>query len=207
MTPTQQRRGILCVVSGPSGSGKTTLCRTFNDEDPECSYAISCTTRPKREGEVNGKDYHFLDKQEFLTRVESGDLLEHARVHGNLYGTLKSSVIEQVERGQDVLIDIDVQGAALIRDNQDTAIRDSYVDIFVMPPSQDELKARLGGRGTESEQDFDLRMKNAQQEIAQWSLYHYVIVSGSREKDLKKFRSIIHGERNRASRLKIPPQS
>ncbi len=191
------------MVSGPSGSGKTTLCRAFNDEDPECSYAISCTTRPMREGEVNGKDYHFLDEKEFLARVEAGDLLEHARVHGNLYGTLKSSVIEQVERGQDVLIDIDVQGAALIREHQDPGIQASYIDIFVMPPSQEELAARLGGRGTESEQDFALRMKNAQEEIDQWPHYAYAIVSGSREQDLQKFRNIIHGERNRASRLII----
>ncbi len=159
-----------------------------------------------REGEVNGRDYHFLDEKEFLARIEKGDLLEHARVHGNLYGTLKSSVIEQVESGQDVLIDIDVQGAALIRDNQDPAIRSAYIDIFVMPPSQQELEARLGGRGTESKKDFSLRMKNAQEEIDQWHLYTYAIVSGSREDDLQKFRSIIHGERNRASRLKLALQ-
>ncbi len=203
MEANPQRRGILCVVSGPSGSGKTTLCRAFNDEDPSCSYAISCTTRPIREGEVNGKDYHFLSEEEFLARVDKGDLLEHARVHGNLYGTLKSSVIEQVENGQDVLIDIDVQGASLIRNNDDPAIQASYIDIFVMPPSQEELQARLGGRGTESEQNFALRMENAQEEIAQWEKYAYAIVSGSREEDLQKFRSIIHGERNRASRLGI----
>ncbi|MCF6314024.1 MAG: guanylate kinase [Verrucomicrobiales bacterium] len=201
-----QRKGILCVVSGPSGSGKTTLCRAFNEQDPDCSYAISCTTRPIREGEVNGKDYHFLDEDEFLARVEAGDLLEHARVHGNLYGTLKSSVIEQVENGKDVLIDIDVQGAALIRENQDPVISACYVDIFVMPASQEELEKRLGGRGTESAQDFDLRMQNAREEIDQWEKYHYAIISGTREEDLQKFSSIIHGERNRARRLQASPQ-
>ena len=196
----KQRRGILCVVSGPSGSGKTTLCRAFSDEDSSCSYAISCTTRPKREGEVNGKDYHFLTEEKFLAQVENGDFLEHARVYGNLYGTLKSSVFEQVENSRDVIMDIDIQGAALIRESSDPGIQASLVDVFVMPPTQEELEARLGGRGTESEEVFALRMKNAREEMDQADKYAYTIVSGSREEDLNQFRSIIECERKRESR-------
>ena len=195
MEENKQRRGILCVVSGPSGSGKTTLCRNLSDEDPLCTYAISCTTRPMREGEVNGKDYHFLSEEDFLAKVERGDFLEYARVHGHLYGTLKSSVFEQVENGRDVLMDIDVQGAALIRESSDLGIQVSLVDVFVIPPSQDELEARLGGRGTESDENFALRMENALTEMEQSEKYAYTIVSGTREEDLLKLRSIIDDER------------
>lgn len=201
MDTNKQRRGILCVVSGPSGSGKTTLCRAFSDEDPSCSYAISCTTRPMREGEVNGKDYHFLSEEQFQAQVQRGDFLEHARVHNNLYGTLKSSVFEQVENSKDVIMDIDVQGAALIRESSDPGIQASLVDIFVMPPTQEELEARLGGRGTESEEVFALRMKNAREEMDQAEKYAYTILSGTRGEDLKQFRSIIENERKQESRL------
>lgn len=197
----KQRRGILCVVSGPSGSGKTTLCRALSDEDDLCSYAISCTTRPMREGEENGKDYHFMSEENFLTQVEQGDFLEYARVYGNLYGTLKSSVFEQVENSRDVLMDIDVQGATLIRENSDPGIQASFVDVFVMPPNQKELESRLGGRGTESEEVFALRMKNAQEEMEQAEKYAYTILSGTREEDLAQFRSIIETERKKESRL------
>ena len=154
-----------------------------------------------REGEVNGKDYHFLSEEQFLTRVQQGDFLEHARVHGNLYGTLKSSVFEQVENSKDVIMDIDVQGAALIRQSSDPGIQASLVDIFVMPPTQDELEARLGGRGTESEEVFSLRMKNAREEMDQAEKYAYTILSGTREEDLNQFRSIIESERKEESRL------
>jgi len=201
METSKQRRGILCVVSGPSGSGKTTLCRALCDTDPTCTYAISCTTRPMREGEVNERDYYFLSEEDFLKRVEKGELLEHARVHGNLYGTLKSSVFEHVEIGRDVLMDIDVQGAALIRENSDPGIQASFIDIFVMPPTKEELETRLGGRGTESEEVFALRMKNAQDEMEQADKYAYTILSGTREEDLNQFRSIIETERKKESRL------
>ena len=189
------------MVSGPSGSGKTTLCRAYSDADTLCSYAISCTTRSMREGEVKGQDYHFLTEEQFLAQVEQGDFLEHARVHGNLYGTLKSSVFEQVENSKDVLMDIDVQGAALIRGSSDPGIQASLVDVFVMPPTQQELAARLGGRGTESKEVFALRMKNAQDEMDQAGKYAYTILSGTREEDLQRLRSIFETERKRESRL------
>ena len=154
-----------------------------------------------REGEVNGKDYHFLSEEQFQAQVQRGDFLEHARVHNNLYGTLKSSVFEQVENSKDVIMDIDVQGAALIRESSDPGIQASLVDIFVMPPTQEELEARLGGRGTESEEVFALRMKNAREEMDQAEKYAYTILSGTRGEDLKQFRSIIENERKQESRL------
>ncbi|HRQ88980.1 MAG TPA: guanylate kinase, partial [Bacteroidia bacterium] len=138
-----QRGGILCVVSGPSGSGKTTLCRRFSETDPEAVYAVSATTRAPREGERDGVDYHFLDRTEFEVGIERGDFLEYAEVHGRLYGTLKSEVLGHLAAGRDVLMDLDVQGAASVRSTDDEAIRTALVDIFIQLPGDDELVKRL----------------------------------------------------------------
>ena len=201
MATETRRRGILCIVSGPSGSGKTTLCRGLIRTDPECVYAVSCTTRSPREGEAEGRDYHFLSREDFETRDANGEFLEWAEVHGNLYGTLKRSVIEHLRAGTDVLMDIDVQGAALVRKNADPAIREAFVDIFVMPPDREELVRRLGGRGTESAEELELRLGNALEEMRHWRAYAYAILSGTPEEDLERFRSIIQGERCRTRRL------
>ena len=196
-----QRRGILCIVSGPSGSGKTTLCRALSQADPLCDYAVSCTTRQPRSGEEDGKDYHFLDRDDFEERTTRGEFLEWAEVHGNLYGTLKSAVLSRISRGQDVLMDIDVQGARLVRKNPDPAIAEAIVDIFILPPSREELKRRLSGRGTEDSDQLALRMTNALEEMRHWRDYGYTIVSGSHEADLHRFRAIVEGERCRTRRL------
>jgi guanylate kinase len=143
------RTGILFVVSGPSGSGKTTLCRRLADTG-EAHYSISCTTRSPRPGEEMGKDYHFLTPTDFTQRLASGDFLEHATVHGNLYGSLKSEVISYLQAGTDVVMDIDVQGAEQVRQCSDPVIQLALVDLFVMPPSEEELHHRLSGRGTDS---------------------------------------------------------
>lgn len=198
-----RRRGILCIVSGPSGSGKTTLCRSFTRIDSECAYAVSCTTRRPREGEVDGRDYHFLNREDFEERATNGELLEWAEVHGNLYGTLRSSVLAHLHAGTDVLMDIDVQGAALVRKNADPAVREALVDIFVMPPDRGELERRLGGRGTESAEELALRLHNALEEMGHWRAYTYAILSGTPEQDLERFRSIILGERCRTRRLRL----
>ena len=142
-----QRSGILLVVSGPSGSGKTTLCRRLADAG-EAHYSISCTTREPREGEVDGRDYHFLTQEEFKDRIEHGELLEHAEVHGNYYGSLISEVLEHIESGTDVVMDIDVQGAAQVRMCTDPIIQRSMVDLFVMPPSGDELRSLIVAQAT-----------------------------------------------------------
>lgn len=194
------RTGMLLVVSGPSGSGKTTLCRRLADAG-EARYSISCTTRAPRPGERDGLDYHFLDRADFEARLAAGDFLEHAEVHGNFYGSLKSEVIGHLDAGTDVVMDIDVQGAEQIRNCDDPVIRRAFVDLFVMPPDEEELRARLSGRGTDSEETIALRMANALDEMSHSGAYTYLLVSSTREEDYSRFLSLVTAERMRNSRL------
>ncbi len=205
---TTERTGILLLVSGPSGSGKTTLCRRLADEG-EAVYSTSCTTRPARDGERDGHDYHFLSRENFEQRVHDGDFLEYAEVHGNFYGTLKSEIIGHLASGTDVVMDIDVQGADQVRACQDSGIQAALVDLFVMPRTEEELRKRLTGRGSDSEDVIALRMKNALVEIASWAKYKYRLLSDSREQDYHQFKSLMVAERLRVSRFKgqSPPQS
>ncbi|MCG8601401.1 MAG: guanylate kinase [Verrucomicrobiales bacterium] len=196
-----QRRGILCVVSGPSGSGKTTLCRRFSDEDPSAVYATSATTRAPRDGEKDGVDYFFLTREDFESRATRGEFLEYAEVHGNLYGTLKSEVLTHINAGRDVLMDIDVQGAELIRKQTDPAITEAFVDIFILLSGEEELLARLAGRGTETQDQVDLRLQNAREEMRHWPDYQYSVISADKETDFATFSAIIAGERCRSTRL------
>jgi len=200
MTNNPTRSGILLVVSGPSGSGKTTLCRRLA-EAGEVAYSISCTTRPPRPGEVDGRDYHFLSREAFLAKVEADEFLEHAEVHEHLYGTLKSAVLEPIRSGTDVVMDIDVQGAAQIRACPDPEIRRAFVDFFVMPPSEEELRNRLVGRGTDSADVIALRMRNALGEMKHWRDYTYRLLSADREHDYSAILSLLRTERLRTSRL------
>jgi guanylate kinase len=194
------RTGILLVVSGPSGSGKTTLCHRLADEQA-AHYSISCTTRPPRPGENNGEAYHFLGREAFEARLAAGDFLEHAEVHGNRYGTLRAEVMGYLAAGTDVVMDIDVQGAAQVRACADPAIVRARVDLFVMPPSEHELQARLAGRGTDSEEVIALRMKNALEEMRHWPSYTYRLLSSTREEDYHRFKALVIAERLRVSRL------
>ncbi len=198
--PMPERTGILLVVSGPSGSGKTTLCRQLANSG-EVRYSISCTTRPPRPGEENGKDYHFLSKEDFFHRMEAGDFLEHAVVHGNLYGSLKSEVLSHLQAGTDVVMDIDVQGADQVRTCEDEAIRRAFVDIFVLPPNEEELLSRLSGRGTDSQEVIDLRMANALEEMRHWKRYSHMLHSTTREEDYSRFKALVTAERMRVSRI------
>lgn len=197
-----QRTGLLCVVSGPSGCGKTTLCRA-QAQHPGYVYSISCTTRPPRAGEVNGKDYHFLYEEEFLDRVKRKQFLEYAEVHGQYYGTLKSTVLGHLQEGSDVLMDLDVQGAEKIRRTRDQVIHNALVDVFIMPPSLKELHRRLSGRATEDEAALNLRLDNAREEIRHWREYQYVITSGTLSEDRAAFQAIVEAERRRTSRLHL----
>lgn len=194
------RTGILLVVSGPSGSGKTTLCRRLADSG-EAHYSISCTTRAPRPGEENGRDYHFLSPEEFDRKLQAGEFLEHALVHGNLYGSLKSEVISYLDGGTDVVMDIDVQGADQVRNCPDSEIRRAFVDLFVMPPSEEELHERLSGRGTDSHEVIALRMANALEEMEHWKRYAYRILSARREQDYAQVQAIVTAERLRISRI------
>ncbi len=197
------RTGLLCVVSGPSGSGKTTVCQRAVEEEG-CIFSVSCTTRAPRKGEVHGQDYHFLSREEFLNRTMHGDFLEWAQVHGNFYGTLRSEVIAHLEAGQDVLLDIDVQGAQLVRHCEDPFIRQAFVDIFILPPDMTELRHRLSGRGTESDEQLRLRLYNALEEMRHWRDYRYAVLSGNRDEEYGRFLNILHAERLRSSRMRTP---
>lgn len=194
------RTGVLLLVSGPSGSGKTTLCRKIA-RDGEAHYSISCTTRPPREGEVNARDYYFLSREDFEQEIAAGNFLEYAEVHGNLYGTLKSEVLEFLQRGKDVVMDIDVQGATQVRGCPDPLITLSRVDLFVMPADEEELRRRLTGRGTDAEEVIALRMKNALEEMEQARSYTYLLLSGTPEDDYRRFRALLTAERLRVARL------
>lgn len=195
-----KRLGILFVISAPSGAGKSTICSSLR-QTPDTVYSVSCTTRPPRAGEIDGEDYQFLDAAEFERRIAAGDFLEHAKVHGQYYGTLRQSIVEHLRRGIDVLVDIDTQGAALIRKNADPFIRDSLVDIFIMPPSLEELRYRLRKRGTETDEQIERRLQTAAVEMQCWREYRYTIISGSMEEDLTKFRAITRAERYLSRRI------
>ena len=195
-----KRLGILFVISAPSGAGKSTICSSLR-QTPDTVYSVSCTTRPPRAGEIDGDDYHFLQTADFERRIADGDFLEHAKVHGQYYGTLRQSIVENLRRGIDVLVDIDTQGAALIRQNADPFIRDSLVDIFIMPPNIAELRHRLRKRGTETDEQIERRLQTAATEMKCWREYRYTIISGSMEEDLTKFRAITRAERYLSRRI------
>lgn len=199
------RQPLLVVVSAPSGAGKTTLCDRLITEYQNISYSVSCTTRPPREGEVDGLSYIFLTPDEFQRRVQAGEFLEHAVVHGNHYGTLRKTVYEALARGQDVLMDIDVQGAEQIRaavaTEQDTlSLGDAYVDIFIAPPSMKDLQLRLWGRGKDDQDVIKRRLARAQDELQCWRDYQYVIVNDRLDDSYHVLRSIFCAEQHRVSR-------
>ena len=194
------RHGILFVVSAPSGAGKTTLVEALR-QTPYLFYSVSCTTRAPRAGEIDGEDYQFLSDKDFRARIEAGDFLEHARVHGDCYGTLRKPVLTNLKSGVDVLIDIDTQGAAAIRNCDDPVIREALSDIFIMPPNHEELRRRLLKRGTETVQQIESRLSTAAREMALWRRYRYTIISGSVEEDLQRFRQIMIAESYLSRRL------
>lgn len=194
------RSGILFVVSAPSGAGKTTLCDALR-QTTDFVYSVSCTTRPPRAGEIEGEDYHFLSEADFLGRVAAGEFLEHAKVYDHHYGTLREPIRTSLHAGVDVLIDVDIQGAAAIRSLSDEFIRCTLCDVFIMPPDLDELRRRLTKRGTETAGQIELRLVTAAREMELWRDYRYTIISRSVEEDLLKFRNIMGAERYLSRRL------
>jgi guanylate kinase len=194
------RQGILFVVSAPSGTGKSTLCSNLR-KTPDFVFSVSCTTRAARPGETDGEDYFFIPESDFLRRIDSGDFLEFAQVHGHYYGTLKKLVADHLAGGRDVLLDIDIAGARQIRAIQDPVIQSSLADVFIMPPTLEELERRLRKRGTETEEQVQTRLANARSEIEAWKEYRYTLLSESMEEDLSKFRAIMKAERYKSTRL------
>jgi guanylate kinase len=195
-----KRLGILFVISAPSGAGKSTICSSLR-QTPDTVYAVSCTTRAPRAGEIDGEDYHFMEPAEFEHRIAAGDFLEYARVHDHYYGTIRQTIVDHLREGIDVLVDIDVQGATSIRQCTDPFVRESLVDIFIMPPDLEELRHRLLKRGTETEEQIDKRLAAAATEMKCWREYRYTIISGSMEEDLTKFRAITRAERYLSRRI------
>ena len=188
------------MLSAPSGAGKTTLVEALRKEGT-LFYSVSCTTRAPRAGETDGEHYRFVSMADFHSRMEAGEFLEHAAVHGDRYGTLRAPVLANLKNGRDVLIDIDTQGAASIRNCDDATIRQALADIFIMPPEIEELRRRLAKRGTETAQQIESRLATATREMELWRDYRYTIVSGSIEEDLERVRQIMAAETHLSRRL------
>jgi guanylate kinase len=198
--------GLLLVISAPSGGGKTTVCQQMLLARPGLSRAITCTTRAPRPGERDGVDYYFLEPSTFQRQVEAGLFLEHASVFGNRYGTLKAEVLDKVRAGRDVLLAIDVQGAASVRAvaQEDKELRQALVTIFLTPPSMAELEQRLRKRATDRPEVIEKRLATARQEVARWREYDYLVVSATIPEDLRRMLSILEVEKMRINRAKLP---
>ena len=193
---------LLLVVSAPSGAGKSTLCNRLIERFPNMTYSVSCTTRSPRGKEKDGEHYFFLSRDEFIQRAEAGDFLEYAEVHGNLYGTLKQTVDEALREGHDVILDIDVQGAHQIREacaslSEDDPVRRGFVDIFIAPPSMDELRRRLCGRGTDAPDVIEKRLQNARQEMAGRAAYRHQVVNDNVDDALHRMAFLVETERRK----------
>ncbi len=188
-------KGNLIIISSPSGGGKGTLIREVLLTVPEIGYSVSYTTRERRLDEIDGRNYHFISVEEFQSRVDAGDFLEYAEVHGNMYGTSLSQVHEITESGRDVILEIDVQGAASVREKVPEA-----VSIFILPPSFEVLKARLTARGTEDPADLALRLKNSFGEVMQYKNFDYVVVNDLVPAASRSLAAIILAERHRLDR-------
>ena len=188
-------RGLLIVVSGASGTGKGTVCKKILNDLPAVAYSISATTREPRPGETDGKEYYFLGRDEFKNWIADGKFLEYAQVYGNFYGTPLNKIEERLNRGEDILLEIDVQGALNVKKKCPEGIF-----IFLLPPSLDELKRRIEGRGTETPASLERRLKNAVAEIKIGLEYDYVVVNDTIENAAEKIKAILTAERCKVSR-------
>ncbi len=188
------RKGVLFVVSAPSGAGKTSLCREVLDIFPGLRHSVSFTTRAPRGGEVHGKDYYFVSRDEFDRMVRDGEFAEWAEVHGNCYGTALSTLAESREKGIDLILDIDCQGARQLKEKQVAG-----VNIFILPPSYAELRRRLEGRDSDKPEVIETRMNNAAAEIREARWYDYIIVNDQFPRAVEELRSIIIAEHQRTA--------
>lgn len=186
------RLGELFIVSGPSGAGKGTICRKVLEEKKDIALSVSATTRAPREGEVDGVNYYFIDKEEFEKRIAEGGFLEYAEVFGNFYGTPKQNVMEKLEAGNDVLLEIDVQGAAQIKKNFPEGIF-----VFILPPTLAELRNRLEKRGTDSAEVIEKRLSMAMSEIREMFKYDYFVVNDDLEEAVALTKAIVDAEHSR----------
>ncbi|HWR44773.1 guanylate kinase [Sporomusa sp.] len=189
------QQGILIVISGPSGTGKGTICRELLRSNPHLKYSISATTRPPRVGEVDGVNYLFIGKNQFTTMIDNGELLEWAEVYGNFYGTPRHYVLDQLNNGYDVVLEIDTQGAMKVKDNFPQG-----VFVYIIPPSLDELADRIYKRGTDSLDAIQNRLNCASGELSLAHNYHYIVVNDQVAAAVQKVETIITAEKYRAER-------
>ena len=194
-TETNEGRGSRFVVSSPSGGGKGTLIQRVLKQVPNLSYSVSFTTRAPRNGEEDGREYFFVTRERFEEMVNAGEFLEWAHVHSKLYGTARQQVVREIAEGHDIILEVDVQGAASVR----SLMADS-VSIFILPPSFEILKQRLQARGTDSPDELDLRLRNAHMELKDYSAFQYVILNDDLDRAANQMTAIVHAERARLSR-------
>ena len=190
------RRGLVLVISSPSGAGKTTICKNIIEKVNNVSLSVSVTTRKKRKGEIEGKDYFFKTNEEFIQMMSNNQFIESAKVFGNFYGTLKAEVLQKIEDGIDVLVDIDWQGTRQIEKH----MPEDIVKIFILPPSIKELEYRLGNRASENKEDFNKRMSEARKEISHYNEYDFVIINEEIDIAVNLVKSILYSERLRKHR-------
>ena len=190
------RRGLVLVISSPSGAGKTTICKNIIEKVNNVSLSVSVTTRKKRKGEIEGKDYFFKTNEEFIQMMSNNEFIESAKVFGNFYGTLKAEVLQKIEDGIDVLVDIDWQGTRQIEKH----MPEDIVKIFILPPSIKELEYRLGNRASENKEDFNKRMSEARKEISHYNEYDFVIINEEIDIAVNLVKSILYSERLRKHR-------
>lgn len=192
-----KRKGILLVVSGPSGAGKGTICKALLKSNDKIKLSVSATTRSPRTGEVEGVNYFFISKEKFKSMIDNGEFLEHAQIYDNFYGTPKAAILENLENGHDVVLEIEMQGARQIKE-----VYPEGVFIFILPPSLDELKNRIVGRGTETEEQINKRFSCALDEICQIENYDYFIVNKDVKNSAQDIEHIISAEKNKVYRYK-----
>lgn len=204
--PATSTNPLLVLISAPSGGGKTTLSEQLLKARPDMTRAVTCTTREPRDGEKEGVDYYFLDAGSFLKRLQAGNFLEHATVYGHSYGILKSEVLGKLRLGKDVLLNVDVQGAATIRERaqEDPELKRALVTVFLTPATISVLENRLRKRAKDSEPTIQKRLSVARQEIAQWKNFEYLIISRSVAEDLNHMQAIVDAEKMRAARSQAP---